>query len=207
MMPLVIGLTGGIGSGKSAAARFFEELGAGIVDTDAIAHNITAKGGIAIPAIRRALGHELIGPDGALDRARTRARVFEDPEARKTLETVLHPIIRQEVARQVAAMHSPYVVVVIPLLFETGGYRELLSRITVVDCPEEVQVARTMNRSGLSESEVRRIVAAQVPRSTRLAGADDILDNAGGLEDLRNQVRALHRHFLELGSANDTRAQ
>lgn len=202
-MPLVIGLTGGIGSGKSAAARFFEELGAAIVDTDIIAHAITAKGGIAIPAIRRALGPEFIGPDGALDRMRTRKRVFADPEARKTLEAVLHPIIRQEVTRQVAATHSPYLIVVIPLLFETGGYRDLLSRIAVVDCPEELQILRTMERSGLSETEVRGILATQAPRSARLAGADDVLRNDGRLDELRNQVRALHRQFLEIASAKN----
>jgi dephospho-CoA kinase len=199
-MSLVVGLTGGIGSGKSAAARFFHELGAVVVDADAIAHEITAPGGVAIPAIRDALGPQFINHSGALDRDLTRATVFTNPAARQALEAVLHPLIRQEITRRIRAARSPYVIAVIPLLFETGGYAELLSRVVVVDCPEALQIARSMKRSKMPESEVRAIMDAQASRSTRLAGADDVLTNTGSLEDLRAQVRALHGTFLKIAS-------
>jgi len=199
-MSLVVGLTGGIGSGKSAAARFFHELGAAVVDADAIAHEITAPGGAAIPAIRDALGPQFINDSGALDRELTRATVFANAAARQALEAVLHPLIRKEIIRRVKAARTPYVIAVIPLLFETGGYTELLSRVVVVDCPEELQIARSMRRSELPESSVRAILEAQASRSTRLAGADDVLTNTGSLEDLRVQVRALHGKLLKMAS-------
>lgn len=206
-MSLVVGLTGGIGSGKSAAARFFEELGAAVVDADAIAHEITAPGGVAIPAIRNALGPKFINESGALDRDLTRATVFANAAARQALEAVLHPLIRQEIMQRVKAARSPYVIAVIPLLFEGGGYSELLSRVVVVDCPEELQIARSMTRSELPESAVRAIMDAQASRSTRLAGADDVLTNIGSLEDLRGQVRALHGKFLKIASGQHPPSQ
>jgi len=203
MARLVVGLTGGIGSGKSAAARLFRELGAAIVDADEIAHELTSAGGVAIPAIRDPLGPEFIDGSGALDRVRTRTRVFSNPRVRKALESVLHPLIRREVIQRVSESRARYVVVVIPLLFETGGYSGLLSRIAVVDCPEALQIARTRSRSGLSESEIRSIMSTQVPRSTRLAGADDVLNNLGSLEELGAQVRALHEKYLRIASPCD----
>ena len=168
-MTFIVGLTGGIGSGKSAAAKLFEELGAAVVDTDAIAHELTAPGGTAIAPIRAAFGDEVVAPNGALDRAAMRRKVFTDAQAKGRLEAILHPMIRAEADRRSAAARAPYVVLVVPLLVESGGYRSRVQRIAVVDCPEAVQVARVMSRSGLSAGEARAIMAAQVGREARLA--------------------------------------
>lgn len=197
-MPLVVGLTGGIGSGKSAAADFFAQLGATVVDTDAIAHELTAPGGAAMAAIRDAFGEEFVAADGALDRARMRTRAFSDPAAKRRLEAILHPLIRAEVLRRASAAAGPYLVVVIPLLFETGGYPGLIQRVALVDCDEETQIARTMARSRLSREEVQAILRAQASRDTRRAGAHDVLDNQGDLEALRRQVLARHQEYLRL---------
>lgn len=197
-MSLVIGLTGGIGSGKSAVASIFETLGAAIVDTDAIAHRLTGPGGAAMAPIRAAFGPQVIDPHGALDRTAMRRQVFADAQARARLEAILHPMIRAEAERQSDAAQSPYVVLVVPLLVETGAYRERTGRIVVVDCPEDVQVARVMARSGLSETETRAILAAQASRAERLALADDVIDNRGERAALFPQVDSLHRHYLEM---------
>lgn len=197
-MPLVVGLTGGIGSGKSAAAAMFEALGAGIVDTDAIAHELTAPQGAAMAAIRETFGPDYLTANGALDRARMRSRVFADPGSKRRLEGILHPLIRAEVLARARSADAPYLIVVIPLLFETGGYPGLLQRVAVVDCSEETQIARTMARSGLARLEVEAILRAQASRTTRRAGAHDLLDNDGSLERLRVQVAELHRLYLDL---------
>lgn len=202
----VIGLTGGIGSGKSAAASRFAELGAAIVDTDAIAHELTAPGGSAVPALRSEFGGEYITTDGGLDRARMRRLVFQDPEARKKLEAILHPLIRAESRARIAAADRPYVVVVVPLLLETGAYRDLIDRVLVVDCTEERQMRRAVERSGLSEDDVRAIMAAQLARAERLARADDVLPNDGSMEDLRRQVNELHSGYLNLARNAATQA-
>ncbi|MDR2240397.1 MAG: dephospho-CoA kinase [Zoogloeaceae bacterium] len=202
-MTLIIGLTGGIGSGKSAATALFEELGAAIVDTDVIAHALTAPGGGAIAPIRAAFGDEVIDARGALDRAAMRRKVFADADAKARLEGILHPMIRAEADRGCAAPgDAPYVVLVVPLLAESGGYRKRARRIVVVDCPEEVQVARVMSRSGLTAEEARAIMAAQTSRQARLAIADDIIDNGGDLSALRPQVEALHRRYLEMAAVS-----
>ena len=198
-MPYVIGLTGGIGSGKSAAADLFASLGAALVDTDAIAHELTRAGGAAMAGIRSLFGESCIGPDGAMDRKKVRERVFGDAAAKHSLEALLHPMIRAESQRLIAAAReAPYVVHVVPLLVESGDYRNRVQRVVVVDCPEEVQVARVRQRSGLAEAEVRRIMAAQASRAARLAAADDVIDNAGALEALLPQVRALHERYRVL---------
>jgi dephospho-CoA kinase len=197
-MPFVIGLTGGIGSGKSAAADEFARLGATLVDTDVIAHALTAPGGAAIAPVRALFGEECIDASGAMDRAKVRARVFADPAARRQLEGILHPLIRRESAARVAAATGAYVVLVVPLLVESADYRARVDRVLVVDCPLELQVSRVRARSGLSEDEARRIIAAQVSRETRLAAADDVIDNSGTLEALHAQVRRLHQRYLEL---------
>ena len=194
--PFIVGLTGGIGSGKSAAADLFAELGAAIVDTDRIAHALTAPGGAAMVAIREAFGDGVLSGDGALNRPAMRALAFESPDARKRLEAILHPMIRQESERQCLAATAPYVILAVPLLIESGTYRERVQRLCVVDCPEAVQVARVMQRSGLDEPQVRAIMAAQASRAERLAAADDVVDNAGSLEALRTQVAGLHRRYL-----------
>ena len=199
-MPFVIGLTGGIGSGKSAAADLFAGLGGGVVDTDAIAHELTAPGGAAIAEVRRLFGAGCLAADGSMDRTKVRELVFADPSARKRLEALLHPMIRAESLRRIeaAAGAAPYVVHVVPLLVESAGYRDRVQRVLVVDCAEEVQVARVRARSGLSEPEVRRILAAQATRAARLAAADDVIDNSGPLAALQPQVLALHDRYLAL---------
>ncbi len=201
-MTFIVGLTGGIGSGKSAAATLFEEFGAAVVDTDAIAHELTAPGGTAIAPIRAAFGDEAVAPNGALDRAAMRRKVFTDAQAKGRLEAILHPMIRAEADRRSAAARAPYVVLVVPLLVESGGYRSRVQRIAVVDCPEAVQVARVMSRSGLSAGEARAIMAVQVDRQARLAVADDVIDNGGELAALRPQIEALHRRYLEMAAVS-----
>jgi dephospho-CoA kinase len=196
-MKLVVGLTGGIGSGKSAAADEFARLGAAVVDTDAIAHELTGAGGAAIPEVERTFGKEAIGASGAMDRARMRDRVFADPSARKALEALLHPMIREESSRRIEAAPGPYVVHVVPLLIESEHYRKRVDRVLVVDCPEDVQIARVRARSALSEAQVRAIMASQATRAERLAAADDVIDNSGSLDALRKQVAALHHRYME----------
>lgn len=197
-MPLVVGLTGGIGSGKSAAADEFARLGAAVVDTDAIAHELTGPGGSAIADIGRVFGPEFIS-ESALDRDRMLELVFREPAQRKRLEAILHPRIRTESQRRIeaafAARGAPYVVLVVPLLVESAGYRERVGRVLVVDCPEELQVARVRQRSGLDEEAVRRIIATQIPREKRLAAADDVIDNSGTIAALQQQVRQLHEKY------------
>lgn len=202
--PYVVGLTGGIGSGKSAAADHFAALGAGLVDTDLIAHRLTAPGGHALDALREAFGADVVGADGAMDRVAVRARVFGDPEARKRLEAILHPLIRAEAAAQVAALAgAPYVVLVVPLLVESGHYQDSCQRVCVVDCPELLQVERVTRRSGLPVEQVRAIMATQASRPERLAVADDVIDNSGDLASLLRQVEALHGRYLALAAARD----
>jgi dephospho-CoA kinase len=193
---LVVGLTGGIGSGKSAAADEFAKLGATVVDTDAIAHELTQKGGAAVAEVERTFGKDFIAA-GAMDRKRMRDHVFADPAAKRSLEALLHPMIREESARRIAAATGPYVVHVVPLLVESPDYRRRVDRVLVVDCPEETQVERVRARSGLSEDEVRAIMRGQVPRAERLAAADDVIDNSGPRDALRNQVAALHQKYLQ----------
>jgi dephospho-CoA kinase len=197
----VVGLTGGIGSGKSAAADEFARLGVTVVDTDAIAHELTAAGGTAIPALRALFGPEYIDASGAMDRVKVRAKVFGDPAARKGLEGLLHPIIRSESERRIAASTGPYVVYVVPLLIESGDYRNRVRRVAVVDCPEEVQVARVRSRGSLPEDEIRKIIASQVPRARRTAAADDLIDNSGTLDALHKRVRELHLAYLDAARA------
>jgi dephospho-CoA kinase len=198
-MKLVVGLTGGIGSGKSAAADEFARLGATVVDTDIIAHELTRAGGAAMPQLERAFGREMLDATGAMDRARMRERAFADPTAKKLLEGLLHPLIREESQRRIQAAQGPYVVHVVPLLVESADYRKRVDRVLVVDCPEDLQVARVRTRSALPESQVRAIIASQATRAERLASADDVIDNSGSLDALRKQVAALHRRYLEYG--------
>jgi len=201
MKRLVVGLTGGIGSGKSAAAEAFARLGAAVIDTDAIARELTGPGGAALAEVRRLFGPEFVDAAGAMDRERMRDLVFSDPEQRKRLEALLHPLIRAESGRRIASATSPYVLLVVPLLVESPAYREWVGRVLVVDCPEALQVARVRQRSRLSEDAVRRIIASQIQRETRLAAADDVIDNSGSIAALQQQVARLHRRYLELAAA------
>ncbi len=201
-MSFVVGLTGGIGSGKSAAAERFAARGAAIVDTDAIAHELTVAGGAAIPPICAAFGAEVLTPEGALDRALMRRRVFADPAQRKRLEAILHPLIRAESeARLYRLASAEYAILVVPLLIEAGDYRTRVDRICVVDCPVALQIERVMARSGLSKEEVEKIIAAQARREERLACADDVIDNSGDFSALDAQVARLHEKYLDLASA------
>ncbi|MDR3298969.1 MAG: dephospho-CoA kinase [Candidatus Accumulibacter sp.] len=197
-MSPVIGLTGGIGSGKTTVAEMFAELGAVVVDTDAIAHELTAARGVAMPTIIDAFGRAVLREDGSLDRDVMRRLCFSAPPTRKKLEAILHPLIRAEsVARCRRAEHAPYVLLVVPLLIESGAYREHVDRILVVDCDEARQIARVMARSALSEQEIRGIMATQASRAERLAIADDVLSNTGARDELRTEILILHRRYRE----------
>ena len=200
-MRLVVGLTGGIGSGKSAAADEFARLGATIVDTDAISHELTGPGGAAVAEIQRQFGRAFVDASGAMDRKRMRDLVFSDAEEKQRLEALLHPLIRAESQRRIEQAAGPYVVHVVPLLVESPGHRERVARVLVVDCPEAIQVARVRQRSGLPEAEVRRIIASQIQRERRLAAADDVIDNSGTIAALQQQVRKLHENYLALAKA------
>ncbi|MCA1978397.1 MAG: dephospho-CoA kinase [Thiobacillus sp.] len=197
----VVGLTGGIGSGKSAVAERFARLGVPVIDTDVIARELTAPGGVALPAIRARFGDGVFDPAGALDRAALRRRVFQDAGERATLESILHPLIRQEVERQIAAASAPYCLLVVPLLVETGAYRDIVRRVLVVECPEATRVVRVMARSGLSREEVEAIVAAQASDAARRAAADDVIVNTGALDVLDGAVARLHARYLALAES------
>jgi dephospho-CoA kinase len=198
---LRVGLTGGIGCGKSAVAEAFASLGVAVVDTDVIAHQLTARGGVALPAIQAAFGNAVFDADGALDRAALRRRVFSDADARERLEAILHPMILQTVQRELQALDAaPYALVVIPLLIENPDYRELLDRILVVDCLEHQQISRVAARSGLDAAETRAIIAAQASRAERLAAADEVLDNCGERASLQPQIAALHQKYLGIAA-------
>jgi dephospho-CoA kinase len=192
----VVGLTGGIGSGKSEVARLFADRGVAVVDTDAIAHELTVAGGAAMGAIRAAFGQDVIAPDGALDRVAMRRLAFSDSTARGRLESILHPMIRRESDARLARARSPYVILVVPLLVESGVDRRRYQRVLVVDAPEDQQVARVASRSGLGAREISAIMSAQAPRAERLSQADDIIDNSGPIGSLDAQVDRLHAAYL-----------
>lgn len=195
---LKIGLTGGIGSGKTSVSDIFSELGVPVIDTDLVARQLTARDGAALPEIFAAWGESVMRPEGELDRDALRRRIFAAPEERRRLEAILHPLIRRQVVAELAALDAPYVVVVIPLLVETGNYRELLDRVLVVDCPESLQVERVRARSGLSAEEVSAIISAQADRSSRIAAADDVIANAANSRSLREQVLSLDAKYREI---------
>ena len=198
--PLVIGLTGGIGSGKTAVANTFAAIGVPVTDTDALAHALTAPGAPGYEAVLDAFGPSFRRPDGTLDRSALRRLVFADANARVRLESILHPLIRAAARPEIAAWRAPYGVLVVPLLLErTGGIP--VDRVLVVDCPEDEQVRRVVARSGLSPAEVRAIMATQLPRADRLARADDVLDNAGAAEAIGPLVAGLDRRYRQLASA------
>ena len=196
-----VGLTGGIGSGKTAVSDRLALLGAGIVDTDLIAHQITASNGAAIPFIQKQFGVEFIDAIGALDRAKMRKLVFADPNARKALEAITHPLIRKETilqAKQLIEEKVPYLVFVVPLLIESGSWLDLLDYLVVVDCPEEVQIERVMHRSNLPRNEVERILKAQTSRQERISHADMVIENQGSLDSLQAEVLKLHQKILQI---------
>jgi len=203
MSHLRIGLTGGIGSGKSTVAEGLRRLGAAIIDADAIVKDLTAPGGRAVEALRQEFGPAAIGPEGGLNRAWMRARAFEDPDVRRRLEAIVHPLVRAESEHRAceAASQAPYLVFVIPLLIESGDWRRRVHRVLVVDCTEQTQFERVMTRPGLDAITTRAIIAAQCGRSERLAAADDVIFNEAPLDVIEASVGRLHARYLKLAPA------
>ena len=200
-MSFVVGLTGGIGSGKTTVADLLAARGAAIVDTDVISRELTAENGAAIPEISAEFGPGVFLADGALDRAAMRRLVFSDASAKGRLEAILHPLIRRESeARCSVAASAPYIVLVVPLLVESGAYREQVQRILVVDCDEETQVVRVAARSGLSHDEARAIMAAQASRAERLAVADDVILNNDDRAALDAQIQVFDQRYRALAA-------
>jgi dephospho-CoA kinase len=191
-----VGLTGGIGCGKTTVANGFAALGATLVDTDEIAHALTAPGGAAMAALIDEFGPAFATADGALDRARMRELVFSDSAAKQRLEAILHPRIRDAALAAAAIATGSYVIYVVPLLIESGTWRARVARVLAIDCPEEVQVERVMARNGLTEEQVRAIMATQVTRAERLAAADDVITNEGDIGALQPQIARLHAQYL-----------
>jgi dephospho-CoA kinase len=200
-----VGLTGGIGSGKTMVADMFAARGAAIIDTDHIAHQLTAPGGIAIPAIRAQFGEAFLMADGAMNRVKMRETVFADPVAKRQLEFILHPLIRSETDRAAAQARGVYLMFVVPLLVESGTWKQRTSRVLVVDSREQLQVERVMSRSGLTEVQVRAIMATQASRETRLAAADDVIVNDGEAMALVPQIERLHALYSSLAESNQTK--
>ena len=191
-MPLRIGLTGGIGSGKSTVAAVFARRGATVIDTDRIARRLSAAGGTAMPALRQAFGATIVGPDGALDRSAMRAMAFSDPAVKQRLEAVLHPLIGVEANRQAAMATSPVLVFDVPLLAESKHWRERVDRVLVVDCGPATQIERVVQRPGWTRDAAERVIAGQASRATRRAIADAIIVNDGiGLEALFAAVESI----------------
>jgi len=191
-----IGLTGGIGCGKSTVAKLFEKYGPGIVDTDFISHQLTKAGGKAIPAIREQFGEALIAEDGSLNRPAMRNLIFSDLQAKMKLEAIMHPMILDQVLTELGQQKSkPYNIIIVPLLPERPEFQKLVQRILVVECSEEKQIERVINRNSMTESEVRAIISRQTPKAERLLLADDVISNEGSLEDLANHVAILHAHY------------
>lgn len=201
-----IGLTGGIGSGKTTVADQFAALGASVIDTDQIAHSLTAPGGSAMPAIVAEFGAEFADASGAMDRARMRQLVFSDASAKARLEAILHPRIRDAALAAGEAATGSYVIFAVPLLVESGTWRQRVSRIVTVDCPESVQLARVMARNGLTEQQVLAIMANQASRQQRLDAADDVIDNGSDVTALAPQITRLHNEYLAISKRSATNA-
>jgi len=193
----VVGLTGGIGSGKSTVADLFAARGVTLVDTDVIAHRVTAPNGIAMPAIAAEFGVSFVAADGSLDRARMRTLVFSDESSRRRLEAITHPLIRAETEREQREAQGPYVIFVVPLLVESGSWKTRVNRVLAIDCDVETQIERVMRRNGFTRDQVLAIIARQATREARLAAADDVIVNDGASrEALDADVDRLHRLYL-----------
>jgi dephospho-CoA kinase len=193
----VVGLTGGIGSGKSAVANCFRQLGITVVNADEASRRVVEPGSPALAAIARHFGDEILQGDGSLDRAALRARIFADAAAKQWLEALLHPLIAEWIAQRLAEAQSSYAILESPLLLETSQHQRV-KRVLVVDVPEETQIARATARDANSETQIRAIIASQLPREERLARADDVLDNSGDLASLPAKVASLHQRYLAM---------
>jgi dephospho-CoA kinase len=196
---LRVGLTGGIASGKSLVANMFVKLGAELLDADQLAREVVAPGETVLSAIRDAFGAEIVSSSGELDRAALRKLVFADPDKRRTLDALLHPLIRARLIGRLDEVRRPYAIVAVPLLVETD-FATLVDRVAVVDCPVSMQVERLMRRDGIPRTEAAAMIAAQADRATRLRAAHDVIDNSGDVEATRRQVALLHQRYLELAS-------
>ncbi len=194
---LTVGLTGGIGSGKSAVTRLFEDLGVPVIDADKASREVVKPGQPALQQLAQRFGDQIIDSRGELLRKALREIVFTDVQARKDLEAILHPLIRQRIDQQLGELSDPYAVLAIPLLIETGASYQV-DRILVVDCSASEQIRRVSNRDGVSEAQVEAILATQASREQRLKAADDVIENSGTIEELKPRVAALHRKYLEL---------
>jgi len=193
-----VGLTGGIGSGKSTVSSLFSSLGIPVIDTDAISHQLTQTDGAAIPAIRSAFGDEYVDETGALNRAKMRQLVFSDKAKKQILENILHPLIFAEAKSRTESSSAPYILIVVPLLFEAVTFKQWMHRTVTVDCSEETQIARVSKRNGMTKQTARAIISQQLPRSQRLALADDIIENEADLTELSKQVDRLNLTYLDL---------
>ena len=200
---LIIGLTGGIGSGKTTVTNLFADLGTPIIDADIIARELVTPGQPALDEITSLFGQAILNSDGSLNRVKLRQQVFSEPDKRKQLEAILHPRIRHKVKQHLSSINASYCIVVIPLLIETN-YQYLIQRILVVDSPEELQIKRTIARDNNTEDDVRAIIATQAKRKTRLEAADDVLLNDGDTDALKQKVTALHQYYLDMARIDPT---
>lgn len=194
----IIGLTGGIGSGKTTVSDEFSALGVTVVDADCVSRAVTASGGIAIDAVRLAFGNGAISPDGSMDRKFMRDLVFRDPKQRKKLESILHPIIQKECLRQLSEAKGRYCIISVPLLTENSFWKQRISRLLVVDTPKDVQITRVMKRNGFPREEVMSIINAQASRTERLKSADDIIENVFSIKELKEAVHRLHTKYSSI---------
>jgi dephospho-CoA kinase len=201
-----IGLTGGIASGKSSVADLFVSLGAALVDTDAVAREVVARGTPGLEAVRSELGEGVLTPDGELDRGQVRTMIFADASVRRRLEAILHPRIRQRTLGLMRDATGPYVLVAVPLLVETD-FAALVDRVLVVDCAVETQIRRLMQPDNISEADAKAVIAAQADRAQRLDAADDVIDNTGAPEATAQQVERLHASYLAMAAARDCRSK
>lgn len=194
---LVIGLTGGIASGKTAVSRYFEHLGVPVIDADVVAREVVEPGEAGLDAVVKEFGAEILDDKGRLDRRRLRSLVFENPSGRRSLESILHPLIRQRMEAQLDELNDDYAILAIPLLLETGQ-TDMVDRVLVVDASESAQIERTRKRDGVAEEEVRQIMSSQASRADRLAQANDVIENNGTIDELRQRVRRLDEFYRSL---------
>lgn len=195
---LVVGLTGGIASGKSTATAFFLDRGVPVIDADEVARDVVAAGTAGLAAVIAAFGPQIVQADGTLDRRRLRELVFADPAARHRLEAILHPLIGTQIRARLQQVTGPYCILAVPLLIESPNLRALVGRVLVIDVPEEVQVERLMQRDRMTAEQCRAMLAAQASRAQRLEGADDVVDNATDITALQRQLESVHARYLDL---------
>ena len=197
--PLLVGLTGGIGSGKTTVKNFFDELGTPTIDADEISHRITKPGHAAFDEVVALFGKQCLDEGGNLDRRRLRAQIFNEPALKQKLEAIIHPRVRAEIREFTRRVRHPYCIICIPLLLETGA-QSTVDRVLVVDAPEQLQVARVSRRDHAEEQQTRSIIRSQTGRTQRLQAADDIISNDGNISDLKALVETLHNKYMKIGS-------